>query len=254
MNHSCSSYRVHFVKGLTLGSSVSPYDSRLGAVRYLSYARFQAALNSLRPVPGGRALDFGCWTGHFLPSLMKYFPDVWGVDDDSASVLDAVPDLWTILQVARRLCESEAGIRAHPGLVKATGSALPFSDGYFDVVFCIDTLTHVPISRRLDVIHELRRITKPDGQLIFSLPIETGPMQFLKGVARTLTGKRIDPDTRCYDFRGDLESLRSSFSACKTRFFPVDRLGSLNPFVVADCRMEPGRFEGSATEWDCAVV
>jgi SAM-dependent methyltransferase len=189
-------------------------------------------------------LDFGCWTGHFLPSLLKHFPEVWGVDDDSGSVVDTVPNAWTILQVARRLCDLESGMGTRLGLAKATGSALPFSDGYFDVVFCIDTLTHVPESRRLDVIHDLRRVTKSKGQVIFSLPIETGPMRLLRSVARTLTRKRIDADTRTYDFRADLESLRSSFAECKTRFFPVNQLGSFNPFLVVDCRMTTGQSEG----------
>jgi len=165
--------KVHFVRELTLGPSLSPYDSSISAVRRLSYARYQTALKSIRNAPAGRVLDFGCWTGHFLPSLLKHFPEVWAVDDDSSSVLEAVADSWTILQVARRLCESECGLAAHLGLAKATGSALPFRDGYFDIVFCLDTLTHVPASSRPGVIGELRRITKRGGQLIFSLPIET---------------------------------------------------------------------------------
>jgi len=246
--------KVHFVFKPTLGSSLSPYDSPIDAVRQLSYARFQVALSLIQGTPANRVLDFGCWTGHFLTSLLKHFPEVWGVDDDSGSVLDAVPDSWTILQVARRLCESECGMGAHLGLAKATGSALPFSDGCFDIVFCIDTLTHVPASRRPGVIHELRRITKRGGQLIFSLPIETGAVGLLRKAVRLLTGKHIDSATRSYDFRDDLESIRSSFSGCDARYFPVNRLGAFNPFVVVDCRIEPERSGGSSTERDRAAV
>src|SRR5262245_60771507 len=136
--------KVHFVQWRTpLGDSISPYVNRLGAVRRLSYSRLQAALNVVRTQPVRRVLDFGCWDGHFLPSLLQHFDEVWGVDDDSASVVEMLANCSTILQTARRLCEFETGSITRLRLVKATGTALPLPDAYFDVAFSLDTLAHI---------------------------------------------------------------------------------------------------------------
>jgi ubiquinone/menaquinone biosynthesis C-methylase UbiE len=248
MNRDSPRQRIHVVKWRTpLGDSISPYLNKLQTVRQLSYMRFQAALDLAHPNPAACVLELGCWDGHFLPSLLNHFHEVWGVDDDSASVVEMLPGYWTILQLSRRLCESELGSVPRLGLTKATALALPFRDRHFDVVFCIDTLTHVQKSRRLQVINELRRITKPEGQLIFSLPVEIGPIHLLREAARTLTHKRIDQNSRKYDFRADLELLRSSFAVCTAKFIPVNALGALNPAVLVDCRIVvPSALSGRA--------
>ncbi|MBI4472651.1 MAG: class I SAM-dependent methyltransferase [Acidobacteria bacterium] len=247
--------RVHIVKTSTgLPLSVNPYISRLSAVRYLSYARFQAALDLVEKNRRTRVLDFGCWAGYFLPSLLMYFNEVWGVDDDSASVVHCLPDDWTILQSARRLCASEAGSCAHLGLANASGRALPFPNGYFDVAFCLDTLAHVTPVERLVVLQELRRITNPNGQLIFSLPVERGLISVLKRTVRTLTGKQIDARTKEYDYRVDLALLQTCFRIVKSQFVPAALLGTLNPIVMLDCRIEQERFEDSSREPDLAVI
>jgi SAM-dependent methyltransferase len=233
-------HRVHFVRWRTpLEASHSPYLNRMMAVQHFSYARFQAALDLVRADSAKRVLDFGCWDGHFLPSLLKCFEEVWGIDDDSTSVIERLPNCSTILQVARRLCESEIGSISDLRLTKATGTALPFPDSYFDVVFCLDTLAHIPQSSRLEVIHELRRITKPAGQLIFSLPVETGLMHLLREILRTITRKQTDPESRHYDFRSDLELLHSQFTLCEPRFIPMNALRSINPTVLVDCQGTP---------------
>ncbi len=109
------------------GSSISPYINRVPAVRRLSYARLQAALDMVHSEAAGRVLDFGCWDGHFLPSLLKHFNDVWGVDDDSASVIDRVPGCWTTLNVARKLCEFGGGFCITPWTDQGhrLGSSIP---------------------------------------------------------------------------------------------------------------------------------
>jgi SAM-dependent methyltransferase len=236
--------KVHVVRWpVPLDETISPFNNKWRWVRRLSYMRFQTALDLVRmhekPV---RVLDFGCWAGHLLPSLLRTFDEVWGVDDDSASTVETIPGQWTILQTARRLCESELGSTSGLGLTKATGSSLPFKDGYFDVVFCLDTLAHIRSSARPQIIRELTRVTKPEGQWIFSLPVETGPVFVLKGTARILTGKKSDPRTKGYDYRADLQLLRSAFRSTELAFFPFKLLGSFNPGLVVDCRLNLHRF------------
>jgi len=224
------------------GRSVNPYVNPVSAVRRMAYARMRAALDLVDIPEATRVLDFGCWAGYFLPSLLKRFPEVCGVDDDSASVVETLPGYWTILQLARTLCRHEAAAYAEPALVRAGGLALPFRDECFDIVFCLDTLAHVFVAERRTVLAELHRVTKQRGQLIFSLPIETGAIGALKQAARVLTGKKSDPKTQGYDFRCDLELFKSLFEVRRTIFFPVRMLRSLNPFLFVDCRIEQAQF------------
>lgn len=231
--------KVHVVTWKTpLGPRISPYLNPVRTVRRVMYARFQAALNLAHVDASARVLDFGCWDGHFLPSLLENFEEVWGVDDDSASCVDALPSSSTILQIARTLCEAEVGSPRRFGLVKASGPRLPFPGRYFDVVFCLDTLAHVAPTLRPRVIAELSRITQPNGKLIFSLPIETGAVGALRQVMRALTRKQRDSNMRRYDFRRDLELLQSSFTICNRRFVPAQFLRALNPALIVECRRQ----------------
>src|SRR5688572_22821020 len=128
MKNTACEQTVHYVSWRTpLGPSLSPYLNKIRMVRRLSYARFGAALR-LADVSAKRVLDFGCWDGHFLPSLLKHFSEVWGIDDDSASLVETVRGCWTILQVAQTLAESEVPTPLPPIVSKAQGEALPFPD------------------------------------------------------------------------------------------------------------------------------
>lgn len=46
---------------------------------------------------------------------------------------------------------------------------LPFSDGSFDAITCIDAINHLP--HRADVLADWRRVLKPGGRLLFTDPI-----------------------------------------------------------------------------------
>jgi len=215
-----------------LGSYVSPYENRIALIRYFAYARLGAALKHAAGNPALRVLDFGCWAGHFLPSLAERFPEVWGVDDDSGSVIQQVPEYWTTLQLAQQLCRHELG-DVSVRLIRATGSALPFPERCFDIVFCLDTLAHVLPAEKQVVISELKRITNPDGRLVFTLPIETGiPLLVRKGL-RWLSRKH--PCNYTYDFRSDLKLLQSNFRIASQKFWPSYLLSLA---VIIDCRPE----------------
>ncbi len=253
--------KVHAVTwNSPLGPEISPYLNRAGIVRRLAYARLRAALDFARADAEARVLDFGCWDGHFLPSLLANFREVWGVDDDSGSLVETLPGVSSILQVARKLCESETGAAPRLGLVQASGEGLPFSTGYFDIVFCLDTLAHIAPPTRRRVVAELSRVTRAGGQLIVSLPIEVGPVLLLRQMMRALTRKSRDVYSagdmlrsvafrprytslsagaitgKGYDFRRDLELLQSSFTIRRKQFVPANVLGPLNSCVVVDCQ------------------
>lgn len=59
---------------------------------------------------------------------------------------------------------------ANPGYNGLDGRDLPFSDGQFDVVSCIDTLEHVAPEDRLQVVSEIGRVAK--RLMIIAAPID----------------------------------------------------------------------------------
>jgi len=91
-----------------------------------------ATLGKMALPPDTRALDAGCGAGGNLALLASRFEAV-GVDEDPEAV-------------------AAAGPRACVGSVLD----LPFEDGAFDLVCCLDVLEHVPDD--VAALHELRRV------------------------------------------------------------------------------------------------
>ncbi|HEY7093350.1 MAG TPA: methyltransferase domain-containing protein [Ktedonobacterales bacterium] len=64
--------------------------------------------------------------------------------------------------------ELDLAIRAHFQQADAS-QPLPFEDGAFDAIICIDAINH--LSDRLAVLREWRRLLKPGGSLLFTDPL-----------------------------------------------------------------------------------
>jgi len=110
-------------------------------------AVLRAALDRLAVVPGARLLDAGCGSGRTLDELAAYGA-AYGLDiSDRAAA------------VARR-----RGHRVQVGSVER----MPFEDGHFDVVTCLDVLEHTPDDRA--TLRELRRVTRAGGWLVLTVP------------------------------------------------------------------------------------
>ena len=108
--------------------------------------RFFEQLELARPV-----LDIGCGDGSFA-ALLRQRPLDYGIDPFESDVHDAV----------RR-----AGY--HLALV-ADGRHLPFPTASFPTVISNSVIEHIPAVD--DVLLEVRRVLKPGGQFIFSVPSE----------------------------------------------------------------------------------
>lgn len=93
-------------------------------------------------VPRMRVLDAGCGNGLYLRALRERQTDAVGCD--------------LSLGMLRRV--------AHPTLVSANVTALPFLDGAFDVVFAAHLLDLVPDRR--PAVRELRRGLAPGGTCV----------------------------------------------------------------------------------------
>ncbi len=107
------------------------YDAKMRWVR--------ARLDRLPP--GTRVLDAGCGEGVLVEEYAGRLA-IEGVDANYASE------------------------RVRQGSLLA----LPFGDGRFDCVLCLDVLEHVRLEDQRGALAEMRRVVKPGGQALFSLP------------------------------------------------------------------------------------
>ena len=107
----------------------------------------RAAIERLPLRSGARVLDAGCGSGRMLDELARY-GSVWGVDLSSEAV-------------------AASRARGH-AVVRAAIESMPFRDGSFDLVTCLDVIEHTPDDRA--TLAELRRVTRPGGVLIATVP------------------------------------------------------------------------------------
>lgn len=98
-----------------------------------------------------RALDAGCGRGLYMRELAASARLATGVDQ-------SVDNL-------RRLGDMNGPRR----LVAAQLQRLPYRDNSFDLVLCIEVLTHIPPDEQHDALSELFRVLRPGGALLISV-------------------------------------------------------------------------------------
>lgn len=103
------------------------------------------------PVPG-RVLDAGCGSGRTLEELGRY-GEVHGIELDPGAAEMAM---------ARDRGEVRIGRLEE----------LPWEDGYFDLITCLDVIEHTPDDRV--TLGELRRVCQPGGFLLVTVPAYQG--------------------------------------------------------------------------------
>jgi 2-polyprenyl-3-methyl-5-hydroxy-6-metoxy-1,4-benzoquinol methylase len=108
------------------------------------HARFLA-----RGVPsGGRILDVGCGRGVLLTTLAEHGYETHGVEVSEAAARGADPR--ANIRIASRLAEAR------------------YPDGFFDLVILWHVLEHLRNPR--ETLDEIRRIVRPGGRLVVSVP------------------------------------------------------------------------------------
>lgn len=114
---------------------------------------------------GTRALDIGCGDGTFAVALSSRIPSVSGVDISAAAVAAA----------------QRNGIDARQ--VNMDAEPLPFADGTFDTVTCLDVLEHV-FDPRISA-REIARVSSPGAALVLSTP----NMRYWKHIRSQIRGR-----------------------------------------------------------------
>ena len=105
------------------------------------------------PLPADASvLDAGCGSGRTLEELSPY-GDVYGIELDPGAA-----------DVARARGRGEVQI----GRLEE----LPWEDGRFDLITCLDVIEHTPDDRV--TLRELRRVSRPGGFLLVTVPAYQG--------------------------------------------------------------------------------
>ena len=118
----------------------------------------------------GKLLEIGCGEGLFLSQLAVVNPGVelWGVDNS--------PD---------RLCQAESRFKERhlncPRLSLSDALQLPFENGFFDTVVCVNVLFNMPsadVAKK--ALFEMSRVCKKGGYVIFDFRNARNPLLRLK--------------------------------------------------------------------------
>ncbi len=101
--------------------------------------------------PNSRVLDIGCASGYMAEQLKSKGCTVIGIEKDHKAAL-----------MARDYCQEiiEADVEHL--------ESLPFPDGFFNVILCLDILEH--LARPDILLSKLQRYLAVDGELIASIP------------------------------------------------------------------------------------
>ena len=104
----------------------------------------QAVLEWLGSLRGSRLLDLGCGKGRLVRALGALGAEVVGTDPT-----------WAMLKPARL---------AGGSYVQSSATGLPFREGSFDGVICVEVIEHIPDVDR--ALREIARVLKPGGRAI----------------------------------------------------------------------------------------
>jgi 2-polyprenyl-3-methyl-5-hydroxy-6-metoxy-1,4-benzoquinol methylase len=106
--------------------------------------------------PGQAVLDIGCGNGAHSVRVASQGASVLGVDCDRAQLRTAA------LLASQRQSGQARFVRG------SAEDALPIASGAFDLALLLDVIEH--LHRRAELLREIRRVLRPSGRLLISLP------------------------------------------------------------------------------------
>ena len=133
------------------------YGEDLGQNSWLTLDEWRALGEWLAPEPGARVLDVACGSGGPAVHLARERQaEVVGVDASAEAVATATATA------------ESAGSTATFRQADAS-QPLPFGDGEFDAIVCIDAINH--LAGRAAVLADWHRLLRPGGRLAFTDPV-----------------------------------------------------------------------------------
>ena len=176
----------------------------------LSYRTQKALVLGMLGGIQGRILDLGCGPALMEPAFLARGLEAWGIDVSPEMIAAGrarVPD---------------------PKCHLATGDAcaLQFASGFFDAVVSMGLLEYVPDYR--PVLREVRRVLRPGGIAIFTVPSRVSPYHLAGRAWRGLRGRSASSlsENRCVPWRLDRELQECGLRklegrGCNFIFFPL---------------------------------
>lgn len=117
-----------------------------------------------------KVLDYGCGDGGLFEEIESFTPaeNLFGYDPGLLS--EMIFDGATVYDDAKSLVAD-------------------YTDS-FDVVYCMEVCEHLNFDATCELFKNIHALTRPEGRVVFGVPIETGLSGFLKNVYRTARGGR----------------------------------------------------------------
>jgi len=135
------------------------YGEDLGQASWITVGEARDWFNLLQFGPGQRALEVACGSGGVTCAMASHTGAACvGVDINVHGV-----------EAAKKWAEREGVSSLVSFQVVDAGQRLPFPDESFDVVFCNDSVNHLP--GRSAVLQDWYRILHPGGRVLFTDPI-----------------------------------------------------------------------------------
>ena len=147
-------------------------------------------------------LDYGCGDGTFLAMAANRISRGVGVDIAAEQIADCRSRLAPLVNLEFATVDD----------FKTSESSK------FRKVFCMETLEHCTSAGVETVLADLERSVHPGGQVIISVPIETGLPFFLKAAVRRLAAARGLSEYKYYERYGLRLATRMIFAGSKTDF------------------------------------
>lgn len=149
--------------------------SILNAKKRIYSAREKMLIKSLIPKIRGKGkievLDIPCGSGRLFSLFSKHGFDIYACDISKA-MMSRIP----------KPC-----IKGDLRELRAMDVMdIKYPDNRFGIVFCIRLLHRIPTGMKLNVLRELKRVSK--GHIILTLAIENSPSKSIKAVLKALSG------------------------------------------------------------------
>jgi len=122
------------------------YEKIFGKVMALNrYLRMQYIVPEIKKVKNAKALDIGCFDGHFTQFLTGRGNQVFAIDIRDYGINRVLPEVLFLLASVERL---------------------PFADNFFDFVFCSDVFEHCEDFEK--IVPEIHRVLKTGKTCLIS--------------------------------------------------------------------------------------
>lgn len=228
------SYRLKRLLGVIVANPQS--------IRWATQGRILArAANEFRKTDI-RALDVGCGGGSY--AIENHL--LHGVQ---TTLCDYVSDL---LAIAKKQV-AEMGLESKATFTQCSAEALPFGDGEFDFIQCMEVLEHLHHPER--ALAEFYRVARPGARLIISVP---HPPEWFENDGHVVEGYRRDEITRLVSDAGwkvtRVEYCMLILSRCVIALNHWLRVAlPLNPLVALE-NLIPNGWRSRLKPYDIVVV